>query len=502
MATQGVRAWRCVVCGFIHRGPAAPDSCPVCGASRDDFEPCQEEVPGGAASKVNRWRCVDCGYIHSGSAPPDECPACGAPADRFEPITEAPTQNLVASGMTSVVVVGAGIAGLAAVESLRAVSSAAEVTLISEEARLPYYRLNLTRFLAGEIAESSLPIHPAGWYDQKNVRLVRGGKAAGIALDRQIVAMDDGEELPFDKLVLAAGASPVVPPIPGVAKEDTLSVRTIDDVKLILGLVGTGARCVCVGGGILGLETAGALARRGADVAVIENHGWLLPRQLNEKAGRILERHVTGLGIQLYRCGRVAEILGDRRADGVRLEDGPVLPADLVIIATGIRSNTRLAQRAGLAMNRGVLVDDCLTTSHPNVLAAGDVAEHRGTVYGLWGASQFQGSIAGLNAVGRKAEFGGIPRSNALKVLGIDLFSIGVVEPEGSGFHVVDEEAGGRYVRFVFRGDRLVGAILLGETAGAASVKKAIESSVDLGQLVRKEAGAAGIMAGLTQADP
>jgi len=321
---------------------------------------------------------------------------CGAAADRFEPLSGEKAQVVAASNVTKVVVVGAGIAGVAAVEALRAASAMVDITLISEENYLPYYRLNLTRYLAGEIMEADLPIHPESWYQQQNVRLLRGRKAVEIALDRQVVSLDDGHELPFEQLVLAAGASPVVPPIAGVAKENVLCLRTVDDANLILGFAKRGARCVCIGGGILGLEAAGALARRGADVAVIENHGWLLPRQLNDKSGRILEQHVTGVGIKLHHRARVAEILGDRRAQGVRLEGGPTLPADFVIVATGIRPNLELAQRAGLAVNRGVLVDNYLATSHPNVLAAGDLAEHCGTIYGLWGAAQFQGNIAGL----------------------------------------------------------------------------------------------------------
>lgn len=498
---KAARAWRCSVCGYIHHGAEPPESCPVCGAAREEFEP-YEEVSSPAEHVVERWRCLDCGYIHSGSGVPKDCPACGAAADRFEPITEMAEEAVSAAGPDKVVVVGAGIAGLAAVESLRAASTEAEITLIASESHLPYYRLNLTRYMAGEVSAESLPIHPAEWYERENVRLVKGRKAVGLDLDRQVVRLDDGEELPFDRMVLAAGASPVVPPIPGVNKENALTVRTVDDANLILSLVRPGTRCVCIGGGILGLETAGALARRGANVAVIENQGWLLPRQLNERAGRILERYVADLGIKLHHRGQVAEIIGDRRASSVRLADGTDLPTDLIIIATGIRPNAELAQAAGLSVNRGVLVDNYLTTSHPKVLAAGDLAEHRGVIYGLWVASQYEGNIAGLNAAGRKVQFGGIPRSNSLKVLGVELFSIGVVEAEGTGFEVIDQEADGRYLRFVFRDSRLVGAILLGETEAKTPVKKAIESSLDLGQLLRRKPNAGEIRAELISAHP
>ena len=435
-------------------------------------------------------------YVHAGTAPPDECPACGALADRFEPVMEAPANAAGAAGPVKVIVVGAGIAGVTAVESLRAASPEAEVTLISQEVHLPYYRLNLTRFLAGEITEDRLAIHPESWYEQQGVRLLRGRSVAGMDLDLHVVVLDDGEQLPFDSVVLAAGAHPAVPPIPGLNRDNALSVRTIDDAKEILSRVRRGMQCVCIGGGILGLETAGALARRGAEVAVIENCGWLLPRQLNERAGRVLERAVMGMGIRMRFRSRTAEILGDRCAQGVRLDDGTTVPADLVILATGIRPDVNLAQRAGLTVNRGVLVDDRLATSHPNVWAAGDVAEHRGVVNGLWMAAQAQGSIAGLNALGHGLLFGGLPPSNVLKVLGVDLFSIGVVEPEGAGIRVIDEETDDKYYRLVFRDARLVGAIFVGDTGHAVAARKAIESAIDLTRILRQGAGVADILAG------
>ena len=157
-----------------------------------------------------------------------------------------------------------------------------------------------------------------------------------------------------------------------------------------------------------------------------------------------------------------------------------------MVIATGIRSNSHLARRAGLEVNQGVVVDNLLATSHPDVFAAGDVAEHHGQVYGIWGPSQYQGSIAGMNMAGGCVEFGGIPRSNTLKVLGLDLFSIGQINPEDASFRAFDHEADGRYFRFVFRDNRLVGAVLLGDTKLTAAVKKAVESGADFSELLAK----------------
>jgi nitrite reductase (NADH) large subunit len=412
---------------------------------------------------------------------------------------EAAAELHAAEQKTKVVVVGGGVAGASAVESLRATCQSAEITLISKESELPYYRLNLTRYLAGEIDEEALPIHPESWYDEQNVRLLLGTEVSAITPDELTLDLCGGEKQRFEKLILTVGAHPFLPPFPGAAREGATSLRSIEHAKRILAFPLSGAKCVCIGGGLLGLEAAGALARRGADVTLLEGHGWLLPRQLSQIAGEKLHRHVTNAGITLRTHARTAEILGDERVQAVLLEDGDTLPANLVVIATGIRPNSYLARVAGLEVNQGVVVDNHLMSSHPSVLAAGDVAEHRGTVYGIWGASQYQGSIAGMNAVGLNAEFGGIPRSNTLKVLGLDLFSIGQIEPEDASFDVVEDNRNGEYFRFVFRDSRLVGSILLGDASITSAVKKAVEEKVDFSDILRKRPDAADILADLRE---
>ncbi|MGA2068178.1 MAG: FAD-dependent oxidoreductase [Thermoguttaceae bacterium] len=389
------------------------------------------------------------------------------------------------------VVVGAGIAGITAVESLRAASPTAEITVVSKEPELPYYRLNLTRYLAGEIGEEDLPIHPASWYEEQRVRLLLGAEASAIHLEDHAVELHGGEKLPFDKLLLAAGAHPFIPPLAGADREGVTSLRTVEDARQILAACRAGAKCVCIGGGLLGLETAGGLARQGADVTLLEGYGWLLPRQLNQRAGEILNQYVVGTGIKLRTKAITREIVGGAPACGSRvrgalLEDGSIVPAELVVIATGIRSNSHLARRAGLEVNQGVVVDNLLATSQPDVFAAGDVAEHHGQVYGIWGPSQYQGSIAAMNMAGGCVAFGGIPRSNTLKVLGLELFSIGQINPEDASCRTFDHEADGCYFRFVFRDNRLVGAVLLGDTKLTAAVKKAVERGADFSKLLAK----------------
>jgi nitrite reductase (NADH) large subunit len=483
---NGSKAWRCLVCGYVHYGETGPDECPVCGATRSEFEAHVEPAAAPAAAPATKqWRCLICLYMHEGDAPPEECPVCGAAASRFEPVAK-PTNGQKAAGIEHVVVLGAGIAGISAVEAIRKTSPATRITLVSRENDPPYYRLNLTRYLAGEIDEAALPIHPASWYEANGVELLCGAEASDVQLDERAVVLGNGKSLTYDKLILTAGAHPFVPPIPGGQREGVRTVRSWQDARWILEHLRAGMKCVCIGGGVLGVETAGALAKRGADVTLLEGFSWLMPRQLNQAAGRRLAAHLEQIGVRLRAEAKVKEIVGDERVGGVLLEDGETLPADLVVITTGVRTNSFLARRAGLHVGSGVVVDDHLVTSHPDVLAAGDVAEHRGVVYGLWSPAQYMGSIAGMNAAGAATEFAGIPRSNTLKVLGVDLLSIGQFEPQDGSYQAIEREAADGYMRFVFRDGRMVGAILLGDTSIAAQVSKAVAEGTDLSGLLAR----------------
>lgn len=324
-------------------------------------------------------------------------------------------------------------------------------------------------------------------------------KVSTIDTENQAVHLSGGDTESFDKLILTAGAHSFVPPFPGGHREDIISFRNFSDASRILETAKKGVKCVCVGGGILGIETAGALASRGADVTIVEGSPWLMPRQLNQRGGEILRRHVEGLGVKLFMNTRVEELVGDESVRGVRLQGGAILEAGLVIISAGVRSNNYLARLAGLDVNRGVVVNNYLQTSQPNIFAAGDVAEHRGIVYGIWPASQYQGGIAGMNASGIKTEFAGIPRSNTLKVLGIDVVSIGMVEPEDGGYRVFEQEDGGKYARFIFHDSFLLGAVMVGDTSLAASARLSIEKRIDFSGLLQKQPKATDIAAYLTE---
>ncbi len=483
------KAWRCTVCGYIHRDQEPPDVCPVCGAGSEAFEiytmPATEPL-----QQVQLWKCLNCTYIHKGTTSPDTCPVCGAPRERFEPLLDEASPLTHTDRKDVVVVIGGGVAGVSAAESVRHSAPEAELIMVSKEDELPYFRLNLTRFLAGELSLDVLPLHQVTWYTENRIELLTGEEATNLDVQSRVVTLRSGKRLGYDQLVLAMGSHSFVPPIGGVHKQGVYTFRTVKDAQALLKQASQGGPCVCIGGGVLGIETAGAIARRGGDVTLLESHEWLMPRQLNQLGGEMLAEHMRGMGIKMRFGARTREILGDECVGGVQFEDETIIPAEHVIFATGVRPNSYLARLAGLEVNRGVVVNNRMETSCPGVFAAGDLAEHHGNVYGLWSASQFQGSISGLNVCGIWTDFGGLPRSNSLKVLGVDLLSVGQFQPEDGSYLVFEYTNEGKYYRFVFQDGMLVGSILFGDTFFGAAVQKAVEKREDFsGVLAGKPTG-------------
>lgn len=489
MALNTGNAWKCTVCGYVHRGDVPPDVCPVCGAPKKLFEPYQDAVENGVVQQSGQWRCLVCNYEHYGDSPPERCPVCGASSKKFEQMVKSREGAEDSSLLDHVVIVGGSIAGVSAIEAIRKISGSVKITLITKENHLPYYRLNLTRLLAEEITAEHISIHDENWYMENKVDLLLDTEVAELSIETHEIKTTGGKTYPFDKLILTAGAHPFIPPVPGIHMEGVTPLRTLSDADYIRKSAEKVNSVAIIGGGVLGLEIAGALIKHTKNVTVLEGFDYLMPRQLTKRAATLLETFISNLGIQLKTGVSIKELVGDERVAGVKLDSGEVVKADLVIFSTGVRSNSYLARSSGLQVNQGIIVNDYLQSSQKDVFAAGDIAEHRGVLYGLWNAAQYQGSIAGMNAIGKEAEFGGLPRSNTLKVLGVDLFSIGIFEAEDASFRVVEKESGSHYMRFVFHDSHLVGAILYGDTTCSAGVKKAIENKKDFSDIIQKNTG-------------
>ena len=469
----GVCAWKCEICGYVHQGAEPVDSCPVCGADRSHFSPLILATGPAPPATTGQWRCTICDHLWTGPQPPESCPVCSATANLFEPYV-APDTVRSAPAIGRLVILGAGVAGVTAAETARTLDPTVTITLLSRESELPYYRLNLTRLLAVEIDEEALPLKPAAWFETQRIDLVCG-EVVAIDRERSQVRLQDGRNFPYDRLLLASGAHPFVPPVCGATRVGVMTLRTLGDVREIVSQLRPGSRCVCVGGGLLGLEAAAALQRHGAEVTVLEAFDWLLPRQLPRTGGGLLQELVAARGIQVL-CGvQIKELCGDERVRSVQLVDGRELPCDLVLLAVGVRPNSYLARAAGLRVGSGVIIDDRMQTSDPAIFAAGDVAEHQQVVYGIWPAAYAQAVVAGTNVVGGSAAFTGLPPSNRLKVMGIELFSAGKLTAEDGSYQLTEVQEQGCYRALLCRDNRCLGGALLGDTTLAPILKEAIE---------------------------
>ncbi|MGQ9594494.1 MAG: NAD(P)/FAD-dependent oxidoreductase [Anaerolineae bacterium] len=382
------------------------------------------------------------------------------------------------------VIVGNGVAGVTAARTLAAADSGADIQLISAEPYPYYSRPRLWEYLAGTIGLEDLYFYPPEWYERRGIRVHLGQRVVRLDLAGRKVLLADGTAVPYDRLLLATGARSFVPPIAGAEKEGVFTLRTIADAQAMRAWAEAGARrAIAIGGGLLGLETARALRLLGLEVTVVEMFPYLLPRQLDPQGAAVLATLIREMGLSIVTGATTEAILGQDRATGIRLKDGREIPGELILISAGVRSEVTLAKEAGLAVNRGTVVDAYLRTSAEGVYAAGDAAEFQGVVYGIIPAAVEQARVAGAHMAGQQVEpYQGTVPSNTLKIVGLDLTSVGVVSPEGEGYQELrwQDEGGRRYKKFVLRDGRLVGAILLGDKADAAALSQLIAHGVDV----------------------
>jgi nitrite reductase (NADH) large subunit len=377
------------------------------------------------------------------------------------------------------IILGNGVAGTMTARTLRELDSSAEIMIISQE-RYPYYpRPNLIDFLAGDLPLERIFAFPADWAAKQRIEIQLGKEVTGLNPARMAVEVDRKEWVQGDKIVLATGASPLLPGIPGIDRKGVFSLRTLDDALSLLEFLARGPEVVILGGGLLGLEIGRAILNRGLkQVTVVEYFNRLLPRQLDEIGARLLQSQLEKMGLRFLLGKEAVEISGQETVSQVKFKDGSSLSAGAVVIASGIKPRLELASTAGLAVNRGVLVDDYLQTSQPGIYAAGDVSEHRGRIYGLIPAAFDQARVVAYNLAGQIRKYEGTVPANTLKVAGIFLTSAGQILPEGEGFEVLTrlDEEHGLYKKLVLKDGQLVGAIWLGSKKGSVEITRLVQA--------------------------
>ena len=385
------------------------------------------------------------------------------------------------------VVVGNGMAGLRTLEAvLRRAPRCYDITVFGAEPQAAYNRVLLSAVLAGEKAAGDIVSHPPEWYAAHGIALHMGDPVVTVDAAARTVVSGAGRRARYDKLVLATGSRPLAPPIPGLDLTGVSAFRDIKDVGTMIGAAAQSGRAVVIGGGLLGLEAAWGLQRRGMSVTVVHLMPTLMERQLDATAGQLLQHDLERRGIAFVTNGETEEIHGCGRAEDVRLADGRELPADFVVMAIGTSPEIGLARQAGLDVNRGIVVDDALRTSDPDIYAVGECAEHRGRCVGLvapvWEMAETCAEhLAGDDA----ARFATPVHSTQLKITGVDVFSAGALMAEAESDDEITylDGAGGIYKKLVLRDDRIVGAVLYGDIADCAWYLRLMRQAADVASI-------------------
>ena len=415
----------------------------------------------------------------------DPKPTLETPSEPPEDERQRPADDGLRRAIRRVVVVGAGVAGVTVAERLRRALPDAEVTLVGDEPYAFYNRMAITRLVSESVSIESLYLNRRDWAESRRIDYRRGVPVTAIERTDHEVALADGRRLAYDRVVLATGARPFVPPIDGLAADGCFVLRTIDDAVQIQQYIRR-HRCrtaVVVGGGLLGLEAAYYLAQLEVRVLVLDRGPWPLSRQLDEHAGALLWEMLQDLGIELLARTEAERVVAEERVTRVELIGEGSIDADLCLVATGVTPNSELAAGAGLDVAVGVTVDDGMHTSDPDIFAVGDVVDHDGRRYGLWPASVEQAEVAATRMVGGEAAFRLAAQPARLKVPGVDLLSIGVVDARPGESRAIAVSAYGtrQYRKLVLEDGRLTGAIILGSPELFDDVTRAVERGVDLG---------------------
>jgi len=387
------------------------------------------------------------------------------------------------------VVVGNGMAGMRTVEELLKLDPTRfDITVFGAEPHPNSDRIMLSSVLAGEKQVDDIVINTRAWYDDNDITLHTGDPVTKIDPKTRTVTAQSGLTVPYDRLLLATGSKPIVPPIPGLNLPGVCAFRDIADVDTMIDASTKHRKAVVIGGGLLGLEAAWGLKRRGMDVALVHLMPTLMERQLDETAGKLLQRDLTERGIAFFTNGQTEEVTGKDRVTGIKLADGRGAPADLVVVAIGIRPETTLAREAGLEVNRGIVVGDNMSTSDPDIFAVGECAEHRGQVVGLVAPIWDMAKVCAHHlAGGDELIYTAQVSATRLKITGIDVYSAGqLAAGEDEDEIVLRDARRGAYRKLVMRDGKVVGTVLYGDVTDGAWYFDLIRRRTDVSDIASR----------------
>lgn len=391
--------------------------------------------------------------------------------------------------MKKLVVVGNGMAGIACVEQILKHTPKFNITIFGDETHVNYNRILLSSVLAGEKSPDDIILNGPDWYQKNSIDLRLGVHITDVDANARTVTGDDGSVVHFDKLLLATGSSPIIPSIEDVKKDGVFVFRNLDDTSALLARCRPGRKAVVIGGGLLGLEAARGLQVQGCDVTVVHLMEWLMERQLDSTGGSYLAAKMNQMGITVLLGLSTTRILGNGHVEGVEFKGGGSIPAELVVVAAGIRPNVTLGESAGLEIKRGIVVNDYMETFHPDIYAVGECVQHNGICYGLVAPLLEQGKVLAATISGNKGpRYQGSVTAAKLKIMGVDVFSAGEIADKLDGSEVIryEDASLGMYKKLTLKNNKLTGVILVGEIDDSHRYMDWLRASADLSTMRRQ----------------
>lgn len=442
-----------------------------------------KENPKKVKGKTSLVKCLVCGEIFDSSL--EVCPVCGVGKENFVPVESEETEYRKDT-KDLYAIIGNGAAGFNAAKAIRERDKTGGVYLISNEEYSAYNRPMLTKALIAGLEGDQVAIQDASWYEEHNIVQILGKQVKAIDTKEKEILTEDGAKFKYTKLIYALGSECFIPPIPGVKKPEVIAIRRLSDTQKVTELLPETKEAVVIGGGVLGLEAAWELKKAHCKVTVLELAPRLMGRQLDVGAGEMLKSISEAQGIAIHTGVQISAIEGEEHVTGVRLGDGTVIPAQLVIVSCGVRSNIQLAKEAGIAVDRAVIVDSHMATNQADIYACGDCAQYEGINYAIWPQAVEQGKVAGANAAGEAFTYTTVPAALTFHGMNTALFSIG---DNGSNPDLVyrtvefKDLSRKQYEKYYFRNNRLCGVILIGDVSRMGEMTEAVERKASFGEM-------------------
>lgn len=420
-------------------------------------------------------KCLVCGAVFDSSI--DICPVCGVGPENFVEV-EAEENEFSNDTKNFYIILGNGAAGHYAAEAIRKRDRTGTITMISNEPYRTYNRPMLTKSIMAGLNEEQIAVEDASWYEENHIYQILGHEVVKIDPEAKEVHLDDGSKYHYTKLIYALGSECFIPPIKGADKDGVIAIRRLSDTKKVAEKLKETKHAVVIGGGVLGLEAAWELKKSRCEVTVLELAPVLMGRQLDKTAGEMLKKISEGQGIQIHNGVQIEAIEGGEKAEGVRLADGTVIPAELVIVSCGVRANTALAKEAGIETDRAVIVNEKMETNIPDIYACGDCAQYEGINYAIWPQAVEEGKTAGAQAAGDDNTYSTVPAALSFHGMNTALFAAG---DNGQNPDLIyktveyKDEGKKQYQKYYFLNNRLCGVILIGDTSRMAEMTEALK---------------------------